>query len=162
VPSDTVKPHLDSSFKALEFGRRSMLISRAVDTSELMRQFSPPEFVAWADGKNLKLPKKLQEAVARVRGVNKIPCEVDELRRQLEECKAACKDTHPRELQSLLRILAGMAAGRYNFNPKADRTSATKAIVDDIERLGLSIDKDTVLKYLRRAFNDLEIDLPCP
>ena len=56
-------------------------------------------------------------------------------------------------------MVAGMAAGQYGFNPSAERSSATKAIVDDIELLGLSIDKDTVLTHLRGAFRDLDIKL---
>jgi hypothetical protein len=160
VNPDTVKPHRQSSSKAKEFGRRWMLISRAVDMGELKRQFSPPEFVAWADSKNLKLPKKLRNAVATI-GAAKAPnCEVDELRKQLEQYKTANRDPHPREFRSLQIIVVGMASGRYGFNPNADRNLATKAIVDDVERLGLLIDKDTVLTHVRRAYHDLDLGLP--
>ena len=56
-------------------------------------------------------------------------------------------------------MVAGMASRQYGYRPNAERNSATKAIVDDIERLGLSIDKDTVLTHLRAAFRELEIEL---
>src|SRR5262249_40239290 len=123
------------------------------------------EFVAWAQRINLELPDALTAALAKICvSQNASIDEVDELREQnallkleLERCKAA---PNPRERRSLQSMIAGMASGRYGFNPTADRTSATKTIVDDIERLGLSIDKDTVLTHLRRAYQDLDLGLP--
>ena len=157
VNPDTVKPYFESSSEAQEFDRRLMLISRAVETGTLKHQFSPAEFVAWADRINLELPKGLTVAIAKICTSHNVPSdEVNALREQnallkleLDQCKAATKDPHPRERRSLQSMVAGMAVARYGFNPNADRNSATKAIVDDIERLGLSIDKDTVLTHLR-------------
>ena len=143
-----------------------MLVSRAVETGALKHQFGPAEFVVWAKRINLELPDELTAAIARI-CIDASNDEVDELREQnallkleLERFKAATKDPNPRERRSLQSMVAGMASGRYGFNPIADRNSATKTIVDDIERLGLSIDKDTVLTHLRRAYHDLDLGLP--
>jgi len=156
VNLDTVRPYLQSSSKAQEFDSRLMLISRALEMGALSQQFRPHEFVAWADG-IIKLPKRLRNAVAKIPDAHKGHCEAGELRKQRDQCKAANEDPSPRELHSLLKIIAGMALGRYGFNPKADRNSATQAIVDDVERLGLSIDNDTVLQHLRRICSELGI-----
>jgi hypothetical protein len=161
---------LESSSEAQEFERQLMLVSRAVETGGLKHQFSPTEFVAWADRINLELPEVLTAAIAKICiSPNVYDGEVDELRKQnallkleLDRCKAATKDPHPRERRSLQSMVAGMAAARYGFNPSMHRSSATKAIANDIELLGLSIDKDTVLTHLRNAFSDLDIRLPDP
>ena len=79
------------------------------------------------------------------------------LKIELEQYKIANKAADPRERRSLQKIIAGMASGKYGFTLCAPKHSATKEIVTDIELLGLSIDKDTVLKHLRDAFRDLEI-----
>lgn len=168
VNSCTVKPHLGTSIKANEFDQRLMLILRALDVGALKPQFSPREFVIWADHVGLPLPKKLRDAIGAI-GISDVTSEtkIDELQRQiavlkmeLEQCKAANREAHPRERRSLQILVAGMAAGPYRFNPKADRNSATAAIVGDIERLGLSMDKDTVLTHLRCAFDELDIAPP--
>jgi hypothetical protein len=134
VNPDTVKPYLESSSEAQEFERRLMLVSRAVETGALKHQFSPAEFVAWAKRINLELPDALTAALAKICiSHNASNDEVDELREQnallkleLERFKAATKDPSPRERRSLQSMVAGMASGRYGFNPIADRNSATK------------------------------------
>ena len=169
VNPDTVKPYLETSSEAQEFERRLMLVSRAVETGALKHQFSPTEFVAWANRINLELPEVLTAAIGKIGSANVSNDEVDELRNQnallrleLEQRKGAAKDLGPRERRSLQIMVVGMASGRYGFNPSLDRNSGTKTIVDDIERRGLQIDKDTVLTHLRRAYEDLDIPLPDP
>jgi hypothetical protein len=167
VNPSTVKPYLHTSPEAEEFDLRSMLIRRALDTGALKQRFSPAEFITWADRISVELPKELRDAVATIGASDKTSHEeADELRKQnallkteLEQCKAANKDPHPRERRSIQIMVAGMASGRYGFKPSAERSLATKAIVDDIALLGLSIDKDTVLTHLRGAFRDLGIKL---
>jgi hypothetical protein len=167
VNPNTVKPYLQTSLEAEEFDRRLILIQRALDTNALKKLFSPADFVAWADRFSLELPKELRDAVATISAWDKASQnDIDELRKQnvllkteLDKCKAANKDPNPRERRSLQIMVAGMASRHYGFNPSAIRSLATKAIVDDIELLGLSIDKDTVLTHLRGAFRDLGVKL---
>jgi len=165
VNSCTLKPYLGASNEADEFVRRLMLVSRAIKAGLLNPLFSPSDFVNWADGIAIPLPKGLRNAVATIGALYKSSeNEADELRQQiarlkeeLEQCRAANREAHPRERRSLQILVAGMAAGQYGFNPAAVRSSATTEIVGDVELLGLSIDKDTVLTHLRRAFHDLDI-----
>jgi hypothetical protein len=165
VNPGTIKPYLEVSSDACEVERRSMLISRALDTGELALQFSPADFVRWADRINLKLPKKLREAVTQMAALAKpsgndggdLRQEIDQLKRELEQCKAANRETHPRERRSLQIMLAGMAYGKYGFHPAAARNPAITQIVTDIQLIGQNLDKDTVLTHLRCAFDDLDI-----
>jgi hypothetical protein len=62
-----------------------------------------------------------------------------------------------KERATVLKIILGMAVVGYRYNPKASRTSVTKEIADDIHSVGLTIDEDTVRKYLRAA---AEMHLP--
>ncbi|SDF12853.1 hypothetical protein SAMN05660686_00368 [Thalassobaculum litoreum DSM 18839] len=56
-----------------------------------------------------------------------------------------------RERESLLKLVIGMAVGGYGLDPVASRSNATSEIASDIQRVGLSLDEDTVRKYLREA-----------
>jgi hypothetical protein len=168
VNPGTIKPYLEVSSDAYEVDRRSMLIFRALDTGDLARPFRPAEFVRWADRINLELPFELRDAVTQMAALAKpsgnddgdLRQENERLKRELEQCKMANRDPHPRELRSLQRMVAAMAYSKYGFDPAAARNSAITQIVTDIQLIGQDLDKDTVLTHLRRAFRDLEISLP--
>ena len=69
---------------------------------------------------------------------------------------ASEKKLHPKEKESLLKIVIAMAKVGYKYDP-ADRKSSTPSeIVTDVESLGLSVDVDTVRKWLREAADLLE------
>lgn len=61
------------------------------------------------------------------------------------------KELAPRERESLLKLVIGMAMGWYGYDPKAARHSQTAVIASDLERAGLSLDPDTVRRYLNEA-----------
>ena len=56
-----------------------------------------------------------------------------------------------RERESLLKLVIGMAIAGYRYDPKASRGPVTSEIVNDLEKLGIPLDADTVRKYLREA-----------
>lgn len=56
-----------------------------------------------------------------------------------------------RERESALKLIVGMAIGRYRYDPKASRNEATRHIAEDLDRLGLSLDADTVRKWLKEG-----------
>jgi len=63
------------------------------------------------------------------------------------------RDEHldERERNSLLKLLIGMAAGRYRHELGAKKSVAVTPILQDVERLGLSVSDETVRKYLKEA-----------
>ena len=56
-----------------------------------------------------------------------------------------------RERGTVLQLLIGMAVSRYKYDPRASRNEATSAIADDLAKLGIPLDSDTVRKWLREA-----------
>ncbi len=61
-----------------------------------------------------------------------------------------------KERDSLLKLVIGMAVKGYAYKPKAAKNAATKEIADDLRLMGLSLDEDTVRKYLVEARELLE------
>ena len=75
---------------------------------------------------------------------------------KLETAKSAqtskpVNDLPPRERDSLLKLLIGMAIRGYSYDPKANRSTRTKEIADDLRAVGVELDEDTVRKYLNEA-----------
>ena len=169
INADTVKPYLKSSLDADAFDRRLLSVTRAIEKGTLPELFGPIEFFRWATGNDLQLPTALVEGITRLPSLRQreapelaaLRIENANLQRKLDCAASADRDLRPRERKSLQIMIAGMAT-KYGFDPNADRNSAVANIVRDIELIGLSIDKDTVLTHLRSAHSDLEIQLPKP
>ena len=51
--------------------------------------------------------------------------------------------------ESFLKIVIAMAVRGYGFDPSASKSPISKQIADDAALLGISIDEDTVRKYLK-------------
>jgi hypothetical protein len=68
------------------------------------------------------------------------------------------------ERETLLKILLGMAIAAYQFDPAAKRNAATGSnrgsIATDLEDLGLTVDPDTIRKYLAEAVEHFVDKLP--
>jgi len=60
-----------------------------------------------------------------------------------------------RERNTVLKIIIGMAIKGYSFNPNKKRNPTAKEITSDISLLGLSIDEDTVRRWLKEACEKL-------
>lgn len=61
------------------------------------------------------------------------------------------KELDVRERESLLKLVIGMAVGRYRHELGAKKSVAVTPILQDVARLGLSVSDETVRKYLREA-----------
>lgn len=61
------------------------------------------------------------------------------------------KELDVRERESLLKLVIGMAVGRYRHELGAKKSVAVTPILQDVERLGLSVSAETVRKYLKEA-----------
>lgn len=57
----------------------------------------------------------------------------------------------PRERDSLLKLIIGMAVAAYAYDPKVTRSDRPAEIAGDLERAGVPLDVDTVRKWLREA-----------
>lgn len=56
-----------------------------------------------------------------------------------------------RERRTLLKLLLGLAMDKFKFLPDGGRSSAAANISAALDRQGLKVSEDTVLKYLREA-----------
>jgi hypothetical protein len=56
-----------------------------------------------------------------------------------------------RERESLLKLIIGMAVGGYGYNPTAPRSEQPSEIASDLATSGVSLDVDTVRKWLKEA-----------
>lgn len=59
------------------------------------------------------------------------------------------------EKNSLLKLVIGMAIKGYGYDVEAKRSDVPSEIAGDLVKLGLSIDVDTVRKYLAMAATDV-------
>ena len=57
------------------------------------------------------------------------------------------------ERNNLLKLVIGMAVKGYSHDPAAKKSPTPKEIADDLAQLGISIDPDTVRKYLKESAN---------
>ena len=68
---------------------------------------------------------------------------------QLETAPAQnVKQLGTRERESMVKLVIGMAIGGYAYDPNASRNSSTGEIASDLLQIGLSLDEDTIRKYL--------------
>jgi hypothetical protein len=61
------------------------------------------------------------------------------------------KEIGPRERDSLLKLVIGMAVVGYRYEPKAERSTRVTEIASDLASVGIQLDADTVRKWLRVA-----------
>ncbi|MTI08704.1 hypothetical protein [Curvivirga aplysinae] len=74
------------------------------------------------------------------------------------ETKKIEKPLHTREKNTLLKMIIGMAVEQYGYNPKQARSRASSDIVSDLANCGISVDPDTIRKWLKEASDLLPQD----
>jgi hypothetical protein len=144
------------------------LAQRAGTMGQIKPHNSPSEFLNWAQECRLPIPKELTAAVKiyaprltdwKIEYERK-HAEVVELTKEivgLREGSPMHSEAHGekpfsvRERESLLKIIIGMAMEQYAHDPYAKRTETAKQIESDIVCIGLSMDQDTIRKYLAEA-----------
>lgn len=139
------------------------LARRASRDGGIARYPSPAEFIAWAARVGLSFDEAWHKATATQRpdiGVTSpkdlamsAPEEVDAEGSDaaIDETGDRDKDLNPKARTSLLKLVIGMAAGGYGFDPTDARSEITKDIADDLERQGVPLKRDTILKWLREG-----------
>jgi hypothetical protein len=158
----------------LEHVREEILAAQA--DKELPERIRPVEFIAWAREKKIRFSDQLEAAVsdneadvaALQRRNTNLRHEIQKLRYELDRLRASSlpqlkepstnEELSKKERRSLDKLILGMAIAKYKWDPNADRHPAAGRIADDLNclerdgvNLGLGLDQDTVLKYLREA-----------
>jgi hypothetical protein len=175
VQVKSVLSFLNASNLSSQVSHRLEFATRAKALKKFFDPVLPPFFVRWAQTYGVILPIELIDSVEAAHGVHRnwedeakrLSGVITELREKLETALAensslkADLESKPeglgeRERTSMLKLIAGMAAGRYGCDPKALRNPATRAIADDLQLNGIPLDEDTVRKYLQLAKAILE------
>jgi hypothetical protein len=93
--------------------------------------------------------KKQRDDLAAER--NALRGRVEELEKSAERGQAREKLLLARERETALKLIIAMAIRGYVYDPKAKRSDKVSEIVADVDSVGLSLDDDTVRKWLREA-----------
>jgi hypothetical protein len=97
------------------------------------RRVEPANCIAWAISRGMHVPECFTTLAS-------------------QSAKSAERSSlHPKEKESLLKLVATMAIKTYGYDPRAARNDTARRISEDATALGLSIDVDTVKKWLDRA-----------
>src|SRR5262245_50113135 len=135
-----VEQYVNTSLFASEYQRRRDLLLRAAAFNHRLEgRVKPEDFLAWAKRLNLSIPPELKELQAQ------------------HQVAATARSAKPekslstRERESLLKLVIGMAVSGYGYDVKASRSEQPSAIADDLAKIGLPLDVDTVRKWLKEA-----------
>ena len=89
--------------------------------------------------------------------IDGLAAERDSLRSRVAELEQALgqgqaeKPLLTRERDTALKLIIGMAVKGYGYDPTAKRSDKISEIVGDLASAGISLDDDTVRKWLREA-----------
>ncbi len=65
------------------------------------------------------------------------------------------KSLSDKERSSLLKMIIGMAIEGYRYDPTAKRGPTASEIASDLQLLGISLDEDTIRRWLKEAVQEL-------
>lgn len=166
---------------AREFEKRREIVYRSKTIKQLSDPVLPGKFIIWALEKGFKMPAELRKNVEKFGNIldwkqaydklNATYAQLNQLFDKQKELHAAEiarleasiknleekansiteKNLSVRERESLFKIIIGMAIIGYRYDPKADKTPTAAEIEEDLAKLGLSLNEDTIRKWLRAA-----------
>jgi hypothetical protein len=158
---ETVQQLVASSRFAFRFADQREIVNRARTMGQLRERTTPATFIAWAERMQFPMPDELVNAVKSVGNpapdwkklfeqshsqVQALTSRLQELEREKTPAETAPLD--PRERESLLKLVIGMAIGGYSYEPNAKRSTIVGEIVSDLLLAGMSISEDTVRRHL--------------
>ncbi|TAL40181.1 MAG: hypothetical protein EPN97_00705 [Alphaproteobacteria bacterium] len=73
------------------------------------------------------------------------------LKKQLQEVAKNPVVLGTKEKDTLLKLVIGMAVSGYAYDPKAKKNQATAEIAQDLKKLGIPLNQDTVKKWLKEG-----------
>lgn len=123
------------------YDKLSELIERAYKAKELKNPLCPVEYYAWAKRHDIDLPPILEKLL--------IPRSKDKGLEEPQQTKESKLD--PRERETLLKLIIGMAIDFYGYDPKASKSPIPKELEGILDRQGLPISDDTIRKWLKEA-----------
>lgn len=145
------------------------LAQHCIDTAQLSTVLKPYEFLDWAASVNLEYHLDWKHAVERsaatVSGVPQstgpeLIARPDTAGPPIGETGLRDNDElKTREKGTLLKLVIGIAVEQYGYDQDVSRGEAVKNIASDLERVGLSLDRKTIRKWLTEAAELLPRDI---
>lgn len=117
---------------------------RAVEVGTLEDRASPIKFMMWARATGVEFHSDWWDAV--VNDEQHADAEVEPLLPA-----APSLDLKTKEQETLLKMVTGMAIAYYGWERGALRSTVASEIASDLEKVGISLDPDTIRKWLRRG-----------
>jgi hypothetical protein len=151
-----------SSSSSLERKQTLRLLQRAVEMDEIKSPDKPIEFLRLANSGGIAIPEELKIAASNKTKIRNYRRMYRKVKTERNELRALNQDEiKPKRLHSIYLLLYTMATEKYKFKYNANN-SAAKNILDDVERKGLKIDRDTIRKLLGDAAVHMAEHLPKP
>lgn len=125
--------------------RSEIVTSHFPNSPRLNLSQTPMNFCEWATQLKLEVPSALFEAVNQIHGTK------FKAVRLHKPARSQADDDDPREIATLRKLVIGMAVRGYGYDPKAQRSSVPTEIQGDLDQLGITLDKATILKHLRES-----------
>jgi hypothetical protein len=142
--------NIDSKTKEGEYHRLKRLLKRAQKMDELSSPMSPRDFIQWAASNKLTKSEQLEASLKSGKPLRNWRTKYFNMKRQRDELTKKLKDSVlPKERQTLLKLLLGMAQAKFNHEKGSHKT--VSAIVAALDRVDLSVGDDSIRKYLREA-----------
>jgi hypothetical protein len=153
--------------------KRRALVESHVQAGRLLHHVEPADFLSWAQSNGIDVAPALIEAVraqggmiadwrllseTRAARVAELEAELQSARDEAQSPTRKPRRLLPKEEASLLRMALGMAIQNYGYRPDGGNSRSPKAIADDLTRAGISIDQDTVRKWLLKADQEVSCD----
>lgn len=165
LPLESLKAGNETGDFADQFVKRCREIQRANEMGALSYPFKPRDVVEWADRLGIPFSAPLVNEVIEFapEHVNwkaefeTLKPKYDQLEGEIERIQSEPneptreKPLRTRERETVLKLIIGMATEQYGYDPSASRSETVKNIVSDLELHGLSLDAETVRKWLREA-----------
>jgi hypothetical protein len=149
---DGIKSLVERSSFIQGYGKVRELANRAKAAGLLKEPTLPLAFVLWAKKNDLAFPEQLEKNVTAQAQKGAVPAAHAVASPKLPTPAKDKKDElKTREKDTLLKLVIGMAVEGYRYDPKAAKNTAVADIVSDLNKLGLSLDADTVRRWLKEA-----------
>ena len=166
-----LKSDTESEF-GKQFTKAFRLAQRAREHATFYFPIIPRDFVEWARTIEFPFPEDLAAEVIKAspnhinyRSIYEpLLAEHEAALKELEQLKKQAleppqeKALPTKERQTALKLIIGMAVEQYGYDPSQSRNDAVGNIVSDLNSLGISLDPDTVRKWLKEAADILPGD----
>jgi hypothetical protein len=157
-----IEEYAETSPFAARFDNLRRFVLRAKEAQQLLELVSPTNYIAWAKANNVTVPPELEASVQAFSGTapdwralyEEAKLKLASVADELERLKAADKPLSEKEKNTFYKMLLGMAVAIYGYDPRAPKGPTAKEIADELARVGIPINVDTVRKWLQKAANE--------